>query len=360
MNSYQRIMETLRHGKPDRVPVSPFTLGALDYASSAAQDLIRETDPFIRTVGGGDPFIGSNVQCSVNQEGDTTISTLFTPKGELTTRWRRTPETEGSVEYGIKTLDDAERFLSIPYSPVRIDTTQYAKWRGRIQGEGLVMVEVTDAICLPAQWLSPEDFCTWTLDYPDLVLDMVRIGSRRVNQYVDDLCRAGVNAFRIIGGEYAVTQLGPSGFDKLVAPFDTELIDIIHSHGALAYYHCHGCVNGYLDKLANLGMDFLDPLEAPPWGNVEIGEAVKRIGDRVCLVGNLDDMEVIDSLPTQAVVDLAEDRLISAGESGFILGGTASGTFTEYGAHNFVEIARMVKARAAARSMLVKEHAVLT
>ncbi|MHB9038906.1 MAG: uroporphyrinogen decarboxylase family protein, partial [Armatimonadota bacterium] len=273
MTSRARILEAIRGGSPDRVPVSPFTLGALDYSSAMAQELIAKTDPFLRTTGGMDPFVGSAVAKKVAQDGDTTITTLLTPKGELTTRWRQTNITEATVEYGIKTLDDAQRFLSMPYSCDGISPNAYYKWRSRIRDEGLVLVEVPNAICLPAQWLSPEDFCMWTMDYPDLLLELTRVGSKRINEYVDRLCRAGVEAFRIIGGEYAVTQLGPTGFDKLVAPFDAELVDVIHSHGATAYYHCHGCVSSYIDRLANIGMDALDPLEAAPWGDTDIGEA---------------------------------------------------------------------------------------
>ncbi|MHB9038587.1 MAG: uroporphyrinogen decarboxylase family protein, partial [Armatimonadota bacterium] len=118
-----------------------------------------------------------------------------------------------------------------------------------------------------------------------------------------------------------------------------------HSHGATAYYHCHGCVSSYIDRLANIGMDALDPLEAAPWGDTDIGEAVSKMDGRVCLVGNLDDMEIINALPTQQVVEIAEERLSAAGNSGFILGGTASGTFTEHGARNFIAMADMVRDR---------------
>jgi uroporphyrinogen-III decarboxylase len=106
-------------------------------------------------------------------------------------------------------------------------------------------------------------------------------------------------------------------------------------------------MSGFLDRLADLGMDALDPLEAPPWGDCEIGDAVKRIGDRVCLVGNLDDMEIIERLPTEEVVRIAEERLDAAGASGFVLGGTASGTYTERGARNFIAIADMVRRKQA-------------
>lgn len=346
MTSRQRIIEAMRLGSPDRVPVSPFTLGALDFESSVCRDMIAKTDPILSPGTGGDPLLGSAVRSECVVDGDTTTITLHTPKGDLTARHRRTSVTQATIEFPIKTPDDVERLLSLPFEPGTIDLSEFERWKSIIGEEGLVLAGIPNAICLPATWLSPEDFCLWWADYPDLMIQLTQVAAGRLNEYVHRLCREGVDGFRIVGGEYATVQLGPSGFDKLVAPFDAESIGIIHSYGALAYYHNHGCVTAFLDKLADLGMDCMDPLEASPWGDVEIGEAVKRVGDRVCLLGNLDDMEVIDRLPEEQVVRIAEERLDAAGEHGFILGGTASGTYTERGARNFIAMAEMVRRRA--------------
>ena len=99
----------------------------------------------------------------------------------------------------------------------------------------------------------------------------------------------------------------------------------------------------YLEYFAQIGMDSLDPLEAPPWGDADLGEARRRLGDRVCIVGNLDDMEVVDKLPTEEVLAIARERLEAAGDRGFMLGGTTSGTFGEQGARNFIAMAEMVE-----------------
>ena len=95
--------------------------------------------------------------------------------------------------------------------------------------------------------------------------------------------------------------------------------------------------------LADLGLDALDPLEAPPWGDVDLREAMRRVGDRICFVGNLDDMEVIDRLPEAEVLAIARERLEAAGTRHFVLGGTASGTYGERAARNFIAMARMVR-----------------
>lgn len=345
MTSRERILEAIRRGNPDRVPVSPFTLGALDYDNAVTRELIEKTDPFINVASRYCPFTGSAAKTEVIQDGDTSITIYETPKGTLKTAFKKTNITSGTTEYAIKTPEDAERFLSMPFAPAKVDLSDYHMWRSRVQDEGLVIFEVPDAICFPALWLSPENFCFWWADYPDLLTELTRVAAERINDFVRSLCLEGVDAFRIIGGEFASVQLGPSGFDKLVTPFDSELVDIMHFYGAVAYYHNHGPVTKFMDRLVSIGMDALDPLEAAPWGDIEIGEAVKKFGDKVCLVGNLDDMEIIEQLPTGKVVELAEERLSAAGDYGFILGGTASGTYTERGARNFIAMADMVRAR---------------
>ncbi|MHB1456008.1 MAG: uroporphyrinogen decarboxylase family protein [Armatimonadota bacterium] len=342
MTSKERILKTIQHETPDRVPVSPFTLGALDYASPMAQELIRKTDPFVRIVTGDEQFTGSLAIPRVQVDGDFTTLTYDTPKGPLTTRHQRTPIMEGTVEFAFRSHDDVDRFMAMPFSPIPIDMAPYRKWCDRIGDGGMVLMEIQSAICLPGCWFSPEDFCLWWADSPDTILELTRIASERVIDHVHGLCHAGVDGFRIVGGELVTVQLGPRAFDSLVTPFDSELIDVMHAHGAVVYYHNHGPMAPCLDKLANLGMDMLDPLEAAPWGDVEIGDAVRRVSDRICLVGNLDDMEIINALPTAEVLDIAEERLASAGNSGFILGGTASGTYTEHGARNFIAMADMV------------------
>jgi uroporphyrinogen-III decarboxylase len=208
----------------------------------------------------------------------------------------------------------------------------------------MVLVGIGDAICVPAEWFSPADLSLAWADEPERLVHLTAIAAERLNAFVDNICKLGADGFRIVGGEYASVQLGPRGFESLVTPFDKELIGIIHRHGGIAYYHNHGKVTRYLKTLADLGMDALDPLEAPPWGDVDLRDARRIAGDRLCFVGNLDDMEVVNAWPEEEVVKLARERLDAAGTSAFILGGTASGTYGEQGARNFLAIARMVAA----------------
>ncbi len=342
MTSKERILAAMRLETPDRVPITPFGLGRLDPDGTVAQALIRKTDPILTVGIGGDVFLGRAAGRGSVQAGDTRIETIRTPKGILTRKVRRTAVTSATVEFPLKTLEDVERFLSVPYMPPEADAAPFHRLKARVGEEALVMVGIGDAVCLPASWFSPEGFCMAWADAPDLIRRLTSVAADRINAHVKALCKAGVDAFRIVGGEYASVQLGPSGFDQLVMPFDQELVALMHRYGAMAYYHNHGPVSAFLDRFAELEIDALDPLEAPPWGDVNLADAKRRIGDRICLVGNLDDMEVVETRDPDEVKRMARECLEMAGAGGYLLGGTASGTYTERGARNFMALAEVV------------------
>lgn len=344
MTSRERLMVAFQCGTPDRVPVAPQGFGRIQRDSPMGRALMEKTDITVYARGGVDPFIGNSFSVETRTEGDITVTVYRSPKGDFQRITRRTKITSACVDFPCKTPDDVERLLSVPYVPPTQEQVKEAArrfiaekdWLGE---EGMVMYQLGDAICFPATWLSPEDFCLLWADAPDLMAEMVKIANERLLLFVDELCRLGVDAFRIIGGEYASTQLGPKAFQQLVVGYDRELVKVIHEHGALAYFHNHGPIMGYLEMIASIGVDAIDPLEAPPWGDCDIAEAKSLLKGKVCLVGNLDDMEVLDKKPTDEIVAMGKRLVESAGRDGFVLSGTASGTYGEKAAQNFIALA---------------------
>lgn len=340
MTSRERILAAMRLDMVDRTPVAPFGLGRL--SGSVAKELIAKTDPFIEAGVPGSKFFGASCSQTVITEDNITTIIRQTPRGELVERHQSTGIASACIEFPVKTPDDVDRFLSIDYVPPELDVSPFLARKSEIGEEGLVLCGMANAVLLPATLLSPEDFSLWWIDYPDLLRKLVSVASTRLNDWVDRLCKAGVDAFRIIGGEYASVQLGPAGFDDLVLEQDRELVSIMHNHGAVAYYHNHGPVMRYLSRFCEIGMDALDPLEAPPWGDADLRAARQECGAKVCFVGNLDDMEILDKLSADEVTEIALERLQAAGKTGFILGGTASGTFSEHAARNFMRLVDVV------------------
>ena len=336
MTSRERLLCAFACGTPDRVPVAPFGPGHVDLDSELGAELIRRTD-FIQSVGGaGGGYLGKAAKTTVTEDGNRTHITYHTPKGDLTQINQRTEITAATVKFPCKTADDIELLLSVPWEPEPPDPSSYLAWEERLGDEGLTLCGFADALCNPAAFFSPEDFSLLWVDAPDAFLELIRVSNERLREQAELCCRAGIDAFRFLGGEYASTQLGPYAYEETVTKPDREITDIMHSHGAVIYYHNHGPTMKYLELLAGVGMDACDCFEAPPWGDCDLTAAKQRIGDKICFVGNLDDMEVIDKLPAEQVKAIARERLAAAGNNGFVLGGTASGTYTERGARNFI------------------------
>ena len=344
MTSRDRILCAFECKTPDRVPVSPFTLGHLDPEAEFTWQFIRAVDPLISPgIGGGNVFWGTKVQYEVQRECGSTRIIIHTPVGDFQSVFRHTAQTTGHVQFPCKTADDVERMLSIPYEPPDPDPSEFFKWRERVGDEGLVLAGIPNALCWAAETFSPEDFCLLWADAPDAMVEMTRVANERLCEWVDRACRKGVDAFRIVGGEYASTQLGPRAFDVLCRQPDRELVAVMREHGAWAYYHNHGPIMDYLDMILDIAPHALDPLEAPPWGDCDMRAAKAKLKGRICIVGNLDDMEVVEKLPAEQVKRMGRELLEQAGPDGFCLGGTASGTYTETAARNFMALVQVAE-----------------
>lgn len=335
-------------GTPDRVPVAPQGFGRIQRDSPLGRELVAKTDFILYAGGGVNPFIGNSFQIETLRDSDITVTIYHSPVGDFKRVTKRTAATSACIEFPCKSPEDVERLISVPYIPpteeqIRQAVQNFIAEKDWLGEEGVVLYGIGDAICFPAEWLSPMDFCLLWADAPDLMTEMVRIANERLLPFVDQLCRLGVDAFRIVGGEYASEQLGPKAYEELVVKPDKELVSLIHSHGALAYFHNHGPIMRYLPMILQIGVDALDPLEAPPWGDCDIAEAKRLLKGKVCLVGNLDDMEVLDKLSTEEIVKRGLKLVELAGPDGFVLSGTASGTYGERAARNFIAIAEILR-----------------
>ena len=128
MTSRERLLCAMRGGTPDRVPVAPFGMWRVSPDSAIGQELIRATDILVDVGGGGDAFLGGGAVVKRDETPDCTTVTYETPLGPLTRRVRRTAITSATVEFPFKSLDDVERYLSIPYVPPRLDLTSFRAW----------------------------------------------------------------------------------------------------------------------------------------------------------------------------------------------------------------------------------------
>jgi len=91
-------------------------------------------------------------------------------------------------------------------------------------------------------------------------------------------------------------------------------------------------------------VDVLSPIESGIRGDVTLAEVKRRIGDRVCLKGNLDDMAFLALASEDEVRAAAEDCIAQAAKGGgYILSGTDANIYSPEWVRNFLVMAEVAE-----------------
>ena len=80
--------------------------------------------------------------------------------------------------------------------------------------------------------------------------------------------------------------LSPSQLEEFVFPYLKQSIDAYRELGFFTIKHTDGNIMPILDLLVDSGPDALHSLD--PQGGVDLAEVKRQVGDRVCVIGNVD------------------------------------------------------------------------
>ncbi|HOX37186.1 MAG TPA: uroporphyrinogen decarboxylase family protein [Candidatus Brocadiia bacterium] len=311
MTSRERLLTALRLGQPDRVPV---TL----YEMTEFSDHWATRDPSFQRVlklqtelgdnvvfcgvdtgtGVGDP---NTVTQSVTNEGETQVveTTLQTPKGPLTSIYRRDPGhmTSWAIKRYIESHEDLRRYLSMPLSGGKADPAPILAAQDRMGEHGLVFVGPGDPIGLAVGIMDFEFFAVEASLDPapfreltDRLFEAMKRSLEVVCPLVKDVC------FRFWGPEYCGAPLvNPHRlFPEFVVRYDKELCRIVNESGNYSVIHCHGRLRDLCDYLIEIGPSALEPLEVSPNrnGDVTMAELKDKIGARMCLMGGIEGQDL--------------------------------------------------------------------
>jgi hypothetical protein len=160
---------------------------------------------------------------------------------------------------------------------------------------------------LVAILLGLEKGITIFLEDPEFARELMEFFTAASIEAGRDLIRHGVELLRI-GGAWT-SLLGPEMFRELVLPYHRRVSDALRAVGGLTLLHCCGHVSRMLEAYAEAGWDGLEPLTPPPLGDTRLEDAKRRVGDRVCLKGNLDPVHVMLEGDRDSVARAARDCL---------------------------------------------------
>ena len=278
MNGKQRILAALRRETPDIVPVFEWfvdvTVGEALVGSGDAIDVAERLD-----------LDAVNVRANYRSEriDDVTLVDEWGMKRQLT--GDVLPAVIGSPIEDV--TNHAEFTFPDPEASHRFETLEKAM--DRFGDERAIVLNLRDGFsdmrdllgyegALMAMLLEPECFDELLDRAIEYNLKLAAVAKERFGTQIvattDDVANATGLLMR---PDTYFERLGP-GFKKAIGGYKEQ--------GYLTIKHCDGNVDAVLDFWIEAGIDCLDPID--PAGGYTIAGMKERIGDKVCLKGNVD------------------------------------------------------------------------
>ncbi|TKJ23499.1 MAG: hypothetical protein CEE42_12070 [Promethearchaeota archaeon Loki_b31] len=108
-------------------------------------------------------------------------------------------------------------------------------------------------------------------------------------------------------------MMSPKYFNKYLLPRYQEVSEAIHDWGGKYILHTDGDITSQLDFIVESGFDGLQCLE-PPW--VDPYLVKKKVGDKLCLSGNIDTKSILVDATKQEVEQAVANAINAMGKGG--------------------------------------------
>lgn len=159
------------------------------------------------------------------------------------------------------------------------------------------------------------DFCIAILDNPAFVSRAVRLNTDFNLEFCTRMAEGGCDVFWITEdlGSNNQPLINPKQYRELFLPHLREVVQHIQSLGKVVVLHSDGYIMPYLPDLVGTGINGLNPIQRS--AKMKIQEVKQLYGDRICLVGNVDNYNVME-LGTPADVEASAKECIRAAARG--------------------------------------------
>jgi hypothetical protein len=341
MTSKQRLECAWAFREPDRVPIE-LTLSHMLRDRPRAQRIRefveKEADNFCGVPAVDWGFYGLPFERTVEVIEEVPgrfarkRTTIKTAAGEFHSITRHSAEVLDPGDYYwerrfINTKEDLLRIAGATRAPLTVQADEYFAARTRHGERGLELSGLSHPLGRLVREADAAAVYGWMAEDPALIHDFLQ---PFYDQQVAAVRAAGKAGMRPNFITHAYEMLlppwmGPRMFDEFVAPYDTRLHAEIHRIGGRVRVHCHGACARFLERFIAVGVDSVEPLEPPPYGDADLAEVKRRFGGRLLLSGNIPSQEFHRTTP--AAVRNAVRRAIAAAApgGGFTLRLTGSG-----------------------------------
>ena len=221
---------------------------------------------------------------------------IVTPRGTLSMALQSNEHTAWVSERLIKQKSDIE--LIAAYAPQPLCDVEAINRQADAYGDSALIrgnINCFDLYGQPGCWqdacvlFGVEEMIMETFDDPEWVHAFLGILRDRKAKFADSLQGARYDVLEHGGGDASSTVISPRIFETFVAPYDREVIAHARAAGQRVAYHTCGGMMPLLEQLVGLGSNALETFTPPAMGgDMNLAEAKRRIGDRVCFIGGFD------------------------------------------------------------------------
>jgi len=236
----------------------------------------------------------------------------YHPAGELDYHWEK--------RY-VTTLDDFKRLAETLRPPLTFDKAKWQDGMTKAGDRGAPIIGVWHPLGDLVRNATTEEVYIWFHAEREAMHRFLEAANNQVAELLERALTAGLGPyFSVCAHEMLLPPwIGHALFDEFVFPYDKRVNDVIHRHGGKLRAHCHGNCMDFLEKMADMGIDAIEPLEHPPAGDVDLAEAKRLVGRHMMLCGNIASERFLFLTPAEVRAQVRDAIRTAAPGGGFAL-----------------------------------------
>jgi len=211
-------------------------------------------------------------------------------KGKTVSEYKSGEEDRLWVQSSESMIASWKDFETFPWGkPEDADFSSLDTLNRILRHEGMKALAVFGGVFDSTVWiLGYERFCYQSVDNPDLVEAI----ERRLGEFIYGVFAIAAD-YDCVGGLWYADDLGygaglrvnPSHLRENVFPWMRKIGDLCKDRDLPYLFHTDGDVTEVLDDIIESGVSALHPIEPKA---MDIAALKKRVGNRLCLIGNID------------------------------------------------------------------------
>ena len=212
-------------------------------------------------------------------------------------------------EYLIKTKEDFEVFRKYCPPQDTMDCRMVTRAKEAVGEKGTVFPGFNGVFNALNAFRKLEDIMMDPLldegFYRDMMEFFLSWQIRRVRKWVE----TGADGIEV-GGNLAGSAVGPGFFKQYVLDYERRLLEEIHRAGVFAGYHNCGDAAQVMHLYNEMEIDYWGYLTPPPFGDVDLEEALRVMRPDMVLRGNIDQVAFLPNATPEEIKGRVRDLLL--------------------------------------------------